>query len=62
MFSDMAEFGAVPAPVDLKALHAKIGELALKNDFLRALTACLLERKAMTDRTHVLPISRRCWF
>ena len=27
---------AVPAPVDLKALHAKIGELALENDFLKA--------------------------
>ena len=27
-----AEAGA--APVDLKALHAKIGELALENDFL----------------------------
>ena len=33
-------FGAAPsnaqgaAPVDLKALHAKIGELALENDFL----------------------------
>jgi transposase-like protein len=26
--------GAVEAPVDLKALHAKIGELALENDFL----------------------------
>ena len=25
---------AAPAPVDLKALHAKIGELALENDFL----------------------------
>jgi transposase len=25
---------AVSAPVDLKALHAKIGELALENDFL----------------------------
>ena len=25
---------AGPAPVDLKALHAKIGELALENDFL----------------------------
>ena len=23
-----------PAPVDLKALHAKIGELTLENDFL----------------------------
>lgn len=29
-------FGAVPteAPVDLKALHAKIGQLTLENDFL----------------------------
>ncbi len=25
---------AAPAPVDLKALHAKIGELTLENDFL----------------------------
>jgi transposase-like protein len=38
---------AVPAPVDLKALHAKIGELALENDFLEgALTkAGLLSAK-----------------
>src|ERR1700693_5130858 len=26
--------GAVAAPVDVKALHAKIGELTLENDFL----------------------------
>jgi transposase len=26
--------GAAAAPVDLKALHAKIGELTLENDFL----------------------------
>lgn len=26
--------GSAEAPVDLKALHAKIGELALENDFL----------------------------
>ena len=26
--------GSAEAPVDLKALHAKIGELALANDFL----------------------------
>ncbi|PNE09576.1 MAG: IS3 family transposase [Beijerinckiaceae bacterium] len=52
---------AVPAPVDLKALHAKIGELALENDFLgrRAHQGGLAERKAMIDRTHVLPISRQ---
>jgi transposase len=36
-----------PAPVDLKALHAKIGELTLENDFLEgALTkAGLLSAK-----------------
>ena len=26
--------GALPAPVDLAPLHAKIGQLALENDFL----------------------------
>jgi transposase-like protein len=38
---------AGPQPVDLKALHAKIGELALENDFLEsALTkAGLLDAK-----------------
>ena len=38
---------AGPAPVDLKTLHAKIGELALENDFLEgALTkAGLLSAK-----------------
>ena len=29
-----AEAPNVPPPVDLKGLHAKIGELALENDFL----------------------------
>jgi transposase len=28
------EASEAPAPVDLKSLHAKIGELALENDFL----------------------------
>ena len=28
--------GPAEAPVDLKALHAKIGELALENDFLES--------------------------
>jgi hypothetical protein len=31
--ADAANTQAAP-PVDLKALHAKIGELALENDFL----------------------------
>src|SRR5271167_3326625 len=26
--------GAAPAPVDVKTLHAKIGELTLENDFM----------------------------
>ena len=49
--------GAEP-PVDLKALHAKIGELALENDFLSgALSkAGTAERKAMIDRNHDLPV------
>jgi len=39
--------GQTPAPVDLAPLHAKIGQLALENDFLeRALTkAGLLSAK-----------------
>ena len=31
--------GPAEKPVDLKALHAKIGELALENDFLEATLA-----------------------
>ena len=30
------EAGADPAPVDLKPLHAKIGQLTLENDFLES--------------------------
>ena len=33
-FSGAAGIEAAAPPVDLKALHAKIGELALENDFL----------------------------
>src|SRR6478736_5000686 len=40
---------AAPA-VDLKSLHAKIGELTLENDFLEG---------AMIDRSHALPIARQ---
>ncbi|WP_375338011.1 IS3 family transposase [Bradyrhizobium japonicum] len=48
-------------PVDLKALHAKIGELALENDFLfrRAHQGGPAERKAMIDRDHDLSIVRQ---
>ena len=44
-----------------KALHAKIGELTLENDFEGALSkAGMLKRKAMIDRpTHALPVTRQ---
>ncbi|APO50732.1 IS3-like element ISRj2 family transposase [Bradyrhizobium diazoefficiens] len=47
-------------PVDLKALHAKIGELALKRFFVRrAHQGGPAERKAMIDRGHDLSIVRQ---
>jgi len=51
---------AAPA-VDLKVLHAKIGELALENDFLSgALSkAGLLNAKRMIDREHELTVGRQ---
>ncbi|MBK9997106.1 MAG: IS3 family transposase [Nitrospira sp.] len=49
-------------PPDLKTLHAKIGQLALENDFFSrgAHQGGLAERKAMIDRTHQLPVRRQC--
>ena len=53
--------GQAEKPVDMKVLHAKIGELALENDFLEsALTkAGIAGRKAMIDRDHKLPLARQ---
>ncbi|NPT38493.1 IS3 family transposase [Paraburkholderia xenovorans] len=58
-------FGAAGAPsseppVDVKTLHAKIGQLTLENDFLfrSAWQGRTAERKAMIDRTHALPVSQ----
>jgi transposase-like protein len=34
VFGSGVTSGDAPAPVDLKSLHAKIGELTLENDFL----------------------------
>ena len=34
VFGSVAGAGANPPPVDVKSLHAKIGELTLENDFL----------------------------
>ncbi|MBM9606727.1 IS3 family transposase [Desulfopila inferna] len=47
--------------VDLKTLHAKIGQLTLENDFLGrcAHQGGIAERKAMIDRTHSLSIKRQ---
>ncbi|MFA6206182.1 MAG: IS3 family transposase [Methylocystis sp.] len=52
---------AKEAAVDLKSLHAKIGELTLENDFLgsRAHQSGFAERKAMIDRSHELSIARQ---
>ncbi|WGY72248.1 IS3 family transposase [Burkholderia cepacia] len=48
-------------PVDLKALHAKIGQLTLENGFFRrrAHQGGIAERKTMIDRRHVLPVSQQ---
>ncbi|WP_371824194.1 IS3 family transposase [Methylosinus sp. KRF6] len=52
---------AKEAAVDLKALHAKIGELTLTNGFFvrRAQQGRPAERKAMIDGAHELPIVRQ---
>ncbi|MDT7531874.1 IS3 family transposase [Sphingobium sp. SA2] len=59
--SDNASATAEPA-IDVKTLHAKIGELTLANDFLgrRAREGrSVAERKAMIDRSHSLPLARQ---
>ncbi|MGH0004185.1 IS3 family transposase [Pseudovibrio ascidiaceicola] len=47
--------------IDIKHLHAKIGELTLENDFLfrSAHKSGLAERQKMIDRNHDLSISRQ---
>ncbi|WP_410451454.1 IS3 family transposase [Paraburkholderia sp. 31.1] len=55
--------GAAPSapPVDVKVLHAKIGQLTLENDFLgkRAQQGGTAGRKAMIDRDHALPVTQQ---
>nr|WP_244832204.1 IS3 family transposase [Caballeronia sp. TF1N1] len=48
-------------PVDVKTLHAKIGQLSLENGFFkrRAQQGGIAERKAMIDRGHQLPVSQQ---
>ncbi|WP_442855047.1 IS3 family transposase [Burkholderia sp. ABCPW 14] len=62
--ADVFGAGGAPSnepPVDLKSLHAKIGQLTLENDFLkrRARQGGIAERKEMIDRKHALPISQQ---
>ncbi|MBZ0070787.1 MAG: IS3 family transposase [Gammaproteobacteria bacterium] len=47
---------------NVQALHAKIGQLTMENDFLgtRARTDSRAQRKEMVDRTDPLPVSRQC--
>ncbi|MBK9394119.1 MAG: IS3 family transposase [Uliginosibacterium sp.] len=60
VFSGAATAPAPPA--DLTALHAKIGRLTLENDFLGrgAHQGGTVERKAMIDREHPLPVTAQC--
>ncbi len=52
--------GSVPELVELAPLHAKIGLLALENDFwIRAHQGEIAESKAMIDREHPLSAVRQ---
>nr|WP_088505849.1 IS3 family transposase [Burkholderia ubonensis] len=62
--ADVFGAGGAPSnepPVDLKSLHAKIGQLTLENGFFkrRARQGGIAERKEMIDRKHALPISQQ---
>ncbi|HEX9719399.1 MAG TPA: IS3 family transposase [Ramlibacter sp.] len=59
--AEVFDTSARPDPVNLAPLHAKIGQLALENDFLgrRAHQSGIAERKAMIDRDHQLSITRQ---
>lgn len=47
-------------PVDVKAMHAKIGQLTLKNLFIRrARQGRIAERKEMIGRDRALPVKRQ---
>jgi|GEM_PF-5829425 len=55
-------FGTPSAPtapvVDLKELHAKIGQLTLEKVFLRgALSKAVAQRRSMIDRRHGLSLA-----
>ncbi|MDR4495701.1 MAG: IS3 family transposase [Nitrospirales bacterium] len=52
---------SAPAPLEVKSLHAKIGELTLENGFFRncAHQSGRAERQTMIDRTHQLPVTKQ---
>ena len=56
-----AEATSVAPPVDLKVLHAKIGELALENDFLEGalIKAGMLSAKRRSTAPTTFPSSAR---
>ena len=62
---EVFDAGARAEPVNLAPLHAKIGQLALENDFFRKRAHQggriwqLRERKAMIDRNRELSITRQ---
>src|SRR5258706_4532901 len=60
VFGPGSSVATVPA-VDVKSLHAKIGELTLENDFFRrsAHQGGIAERKAMINREHDLAITKQ---
>ncbi|QJD28515.1 IS3 family transposase [Methylococcus geothermalis] len=61
VFATAAERSESSGP-DVKELHAKIGQLAMANDFLsrRARSRRRCERKTMIDRSDKLPVVRQC--
>jgi putative transposase len=52
---------AIEEPIDVKTLHAKIGELTLVNDFCQERSAGRVCCRAQNDdrRSHALPVSRQ---
>jgi transposase len=60
LFGSSASASAPLPAIDVKTLHAKIGELTLENDFVRCTQQSrLAERQAMICRSHELPLSRQ---
>ncbi|MDM8063377.1 IS3-like element ISKpn11 family transposase [Klebsiella pneumoniae] len=61
VFGDEAKAEPAGPTVDVKTLHAKIGELTLENDFFSrsARQSGIAGRKEMIDRTHKLSVARQ---